>query len=558
MSTDNTPLYQSRPGIWDSNKSKYIPYQEIDYNLSPSPYSHKYYEDKLAILVCQIKIWEPKGLDWYDVPDNCLIIRECENIEISDSAKELVNKAIVSFPRGTVISVSSKINEKVKTGNVADDTETQTSLKDATNSGDVMSETTSQYADNGVSTTPIAINYDDKGLISFNRSKEDVALLSPNDVAIGNRIEIRLGYAYSEQEFKKMNTTVNHPDLTIAFTGFITSISASTPLELECTNMAHVLTCISTPNIPASGVLTVHDFLDDDGKYHLLKGTGISLAPSCRKSQITVTGGEISENLTVADVLSAWSKSGITCMMELTPSGIAQLKVGWSYNTGLGGGELPNNDKSYVNYNGGVETVKLLQFDWDVAEDKLSLKNVDKKYIAIEAHARTKAHQIYKVTVRKNPDIDEDGWVSFEDGGDWQVINVRETKKVKKKRIINGAETNTRLESHIKDRVNMSKYSVIPYFSPKVDISKEELIEEAKRFWTKHNPNGLSGNLVIFGDVDVRPTETIGLIDMRFPQKNGYYYVEQVDTIFGVNGYRRELKIPYKVAGFKNIPQYII
>lgn len=558
MRPDRTDLYTKRPGVQLDN-GKFRPVQEVNYTLEPNYYKHQYYEDKLAILVSQIKIWKPENEDWFKVPKDCLIIRECESVEVTDSCKELINKAVVRFPRGTLIPLSSKKENKVRTGTPSDGTASEATLKAATNDGEVISPESSVYANNGVPITSMAMNYDDKGLIEFNRKSGDkeVALLSPNDVAIGQRIEIRLGYAYSETEFKTMNKTLDHPNLSIVFTGFITSISAATPLELECTNMAHVLACISTPNIPAKGTLTVKDFLDDDGKYKLLKDTGIPLAECSKRSNIFVTGGSISDNLTVADVLTAWTKSGVCCIMDILPDGRVQLKVGMTYYAGTAGTDLPNNDKKYITYNGGNNTVKLIQFDWDVADDRLSLKNVDKKYLAVEAQARTKANQYYKVTIRKNPDLDDDGWMAQEGNGDWQVVNVKDLKSVKKAKEINGVNTKKRLVTKIKDKVNLDKYNVIPYFSPTVGISKSALIEEAKQYWAKYNPNGISGTISIFGDVYVKPTDIVGLIDLRFPEKNGYYFVEQVDTTFDLHGYRRELHIPFKMATFKKNIQII-
>ena len=228
MAADSTSLRTQRPDI----------VQKIDYTLTPQYYEHKAYEDKLAILVCQIKIWKANGTDWFSIPsaNQCLTIRECESIEISDSSKELINKATVRFPRGTVISLSSKKDKNVKSGNKENSTEKTNNLKDTNNDGDVTSTSTAQFSDDGISTTSMAVNYDDKGLIDFNRSKTEKALLSPNDVAVGNRIEIRLGYAYSEIEFNKMNMADNDPNMNVAFTGFITAVSVDTPLELECTN----------------------------------------------------------------------------------------------------------------------------------------------------------------------------------------------------------------------------------------------------------------------------------------------------------------------------------
>lgn len=254
MASDLTERLNQRPDL----------VQQIEYTLSPEYHMHEAYEDKLAILVCQIKIWKAKGNDWFSIPtaNQCLTIRECESIEVSDSAKNLINKAVVRFPRGTVISLSSHKDKSVVTGDLTDLTENFEDLKKANNNGDLLTTSTALFNQDGVSTTSIAANYDDKGLIDFNRTKNEIALLSPNDVAIGNRIEIRLGYAYSEQEFEKMNTADSDPNLDVVFTGFITSVSVDTPLVLECTNMAHILASVSTPNISAKATLMVKDFLE--------------------------------------------------------------------------------------------------------------------------------------------------------------------------------------------------------------------------------------------------------------------------------------------------------
>lgn len=548
MAADSTSLRTQRPDI----------VQKIDYTLTPQYYEHKAYEDKLAILVCQIKIWKANGTDWFSIPsaNQCLTIRECESIEISDSSKELINKATVRFPRGTVISLSSKKDKNVKSGNKENSTEKTNNLKDTNNDGDVTSTSTAQFSDDGISTTSMAVNYDDKGLIDFNRSKTEKALLSPNDVAVGNRIEIRLGYAYSEIEFNKMNMADNDPNMNVAFTGFITAVSVDTPLELECTNMAHVLTAVSTPNISVKSTLFIKDFLDDDGKYHLLKGTGISLSEASKNSTISVSGGSISNNLTIADVLTEWSKSGVLCIMETKSNGTAQLRVGLTYYAGKDGGKLPNNDKKYITYNGGNNSVMLIQFDWDVAQDKLSLKRNDKKYLAVEAQGRTKDNQFFKLTIRKNPNSDDEGWMVDSDG-QFQVVNRRKVKDRKKMKYVDGTFSTKMIEGHLTDPVKLDKYNVIHYLSTKIGITEEELIEEAKQYWANYNPNGISGSLVIFGDLFIKPTDIVGLVDVRQPEKNGYYYVESVNTTFGINGYRRELKIPFKIASFSKPVQII-
>ena len=530
--------------------------QRTAYTTTPKYIKHQPYEDKLAILVCQIKIWQATAPNWFSVPaaGACLTIRECESIEISDSSKTLVNKAVVRFPRGTVINLSSRKTKPVKSGDKATDTEHTEGLAKTNNDGDLTTTPTAVYSDDNVSTTSMAIGYDDKGLLEFNRAKQDRALLSPHDVATGNRIEIRLGYAYSETEFKRMNSADADPNMPVVFTGFITSISADTPLELECTNMAHVLTCISPPNIPAKDSLTVNDFLDDQGKYHLLKDTGISLAESSKGCTINVRGGEITENLTVADVLERWQEAGVSCIMETKDNGRVELKVGYAYYAGSGGGSLPVSDPKYITYNGGVTQVTLIQFDWDVAEDKLSMKCVDKKYLAVEAKGKAGTddkgnNKWMKLTVRKKADSDDEGWVTS-DPSDFQTVNKRLPSAKKGGKATNGTKNPKKTGGRLINKVKMKEYMVIPYTSISPQVTEKQLIEEAKQYWGKYNPNGISGSIQIFGDLMVRPMDIVGLISPRQPEKNGYYLVESVNTTFGVNGYRRELKLPFKISSF--------
>lgn len=560
MANISTKLYTQRPDLEENG-------QVVTYTREPKYVHHKYYEDKLAILVCQIKIWKAKGTDWFKIPktNECLTIRECESVEIADSAKDLVNKAVIKFPRGTVINKSNIPNKTVTSGDKSGDTHTEQPIKDATLNGDIITTGTSQYKEDGVSTTSLAVNYDNKGLIDFNRSVNEVALLSPNDIAIGNRIEIRLGYAYSEEEFNKINSADNGAgsSLDVAFTGFITAISVNTPLEIECTNMAHLLASVSAPNVEVKSTITAKDFLDDDGLYHILKGTGITLSESSKKSEIFVSGGTITDNLSVADVLSAWGDSGILCMMDTKSDGSVELRVGLAYYAGQNGHGLPNNDKKYITYNSGNNTVKLIQFDWDVAQDKLSLKHNDKKYLAVEAHGYytdnehgRQRRKYFKLTLRKNPDSDDEGWI-IDNDNDFQVVNKRSAKGNKTIKHRDGTTSNKRIKGHLVDRVDLSKYTVVTYMSTTPNISQTKLIEEAKQYWAKYNPNGISGSITIFGDLYIKPTEIVGLIDPRQPEKNGYYYVESVNTTFGINGYRRELTIPFKIATFSGPVQII-
>ena len=238
------------------------------------------------------------------------------------------------------------------------------------------------------------------------------------------------------------------------------------------------------------------------------------------------------------------------------------MRIGRVYYSGLGGKGLPNKDKEYLTYNGGNDTVPIIQFDWDVAEDKLNLIHNDKKYIAVQAIGRDVNNNIIKFTLRKQPDRDDEGWIINEDGdedfeGQYVINNEREVKprkrekKKKKKTTSNSPYIQPKYNDKMRNRAKMKHYVIVPYVSPTVNVTKDKLIAEAKQYWASYVPNGISGSITIFGDLYVKPADIIGLIDNRHPQKNGYYMVDSVNTTFGTGGYRKELHIPFKLASFK-------
>lgn len=538
------------------------------YAKTPQYVKHTADDDRLAILVCRIKIWQAEAPNWFNIPDDsqCLVIREVESIEINNSYKELLSKAVLKFPRGTVVEKRVKSNQAVAedSGNSDDKVKAQ-DIRTVTQNGDLLTYGTQaiEFIKNSqeeVKPTGNIMSLDgsqvDVGLTKMNQHLNEKDLLCNADFAIGNRIEIYLGYAYSDVEFNDMqaDTSKVPNNMEMVFTGFITSCSVATPLEVECTNMAHVLTTINVADITEKNTMTIKDFLGDDGKYHLLKDTGISLSADIGDCKIEVGKFQISSQLTVADVLDNWNDSGIVSFMENNEDGTSTLRVGKVYYAGFSG-DMTTKDKNYITYKS-TSTYNILQCDWDVAEDNLTLVNADKKYLAVRATGREKDGREIHFTVRKT-DASSESWMADEDDDEtWTVVNDKQTvTKVKQKK---DGGTRTTKSSKTKNKVDMSNYTVIPYISSTMPTTREKLMEEAKQYWNKYVPNGLSGTLTIFGDRYIRPTDIIGLIDPRQPQKNGYYLVEEVNIKFGVDGYRKELKLPYKIGNFDKYPTYQI
>lgn len=548
--------YDKRPKIdlypFNATAARYTPHQATD--------------DKLAILVCRIKVWKAKAPNWFTIPsgDGCLTIREVESIEITNSYDELISKAVLHFPRGTIVNKRMQSVLPGDTGK-SNNSRFSQSMKEATQNGDTIEYYQHQK---DVGSSPVLsykIDHDivsldgsqvQTGLTTMNATRDEKHLLDPNDFRTENRIEIRLGYAYSDKEFKEMmkDDSLSPAGMEMVFTGFITKCSASTPLEVECENMAHVLKNVNVPDITEKGKTDLKDFLDENGKYRLLNGTGISLEMKKENFQIEVANFKISSQLTVADVLHQWQECGIMCFMKNYNDGTSTLRVGKNFYVDGGMGGLPVTSKNYITYHEGND-YNVIQFDWDVAEDRLTLMNTDKRYLAVKAQARTKEGKWFGFTLRRL----DNGNGDFESTGDdgWQIVNEKREmpKKAHKKKdgTLGKVPKGSRIVqmNKIRDRDLVT----IPYIETQV-CDRETLLKHAKAYWRSYVPNGISGSLVLFGERKIEPADIVALIDPRQPDKNGWYMVKDVNITFGTGGYRKELKLPYRVAKFKDFPVY--
>lgn len=461
------------------------------------------YPDGLDILVCKILIWEPADKNTIDTDDpsedKCLVIRECASIEIEESYKKLIGTALVKFPKGTIIKRTQTAEDLEKNG--------------------------------------ASIVYTERlndGTITETRSGSSLA--QPSDFKVGQRIRIYLGYyhdkgqvfANAEERRKVMEEeALNH---TANFDGYIVKCSVSTPLEIKCENIASNLKRKTCPNVIINKA-TVVDLLKSDGKYKLLDGTGLEIHPDTLKEQTDIGKIKLSDDLTVADVLTEWSKYGLYCFICYEDNK-PYIKVGMPYSKKKTMAIANSNEPA----NG-----TLIQFDYHVATDNLTLMNVDPAYLAVSAEGFKMEgdKQIkYSVTIRLNPQ-----WTGTNDTEHKKFQLLNETK-LSKKAMKMGAVS----KSKSSDKVDLSQYHIIPYISRKIDISEDELVEEAEEYFENYNRNGVEGTLTIFGDLHIRSAAKVELLSLRNPEKNGWYRVEEVNTQFGVNGFRQTLKLPYCIA----------
>jgi hypothetical protein len=479
--------------------------------MKSSEYKKEWLLDKAVdVLACKILIWEPEDKNKIDAndpaDDKCLVLRECQSIEIEESYKKLIGTASVKFPRGTIIKRTTTKNDIEENG-------TKTVY-------------TERLAD---------------GTITEKRAGYSTA--QPSDFKVGQRIRIYLGYyrdtgkvfkdAKERQDAMDAAATAHKP----MFDGYIVKCSVSTPIEIKCENLASNLKRKNCRKIITGKDARVNDFLKEGGKYDLLKGTGLKLHPDTVECDINIGKVQLSEDLTIADLLTEWSKYKLYCFVR-TENGVPYIKVGRSYFSAKTKESILNNDQSVRG--------TPIQFDYHVAEDGLTLMNTDPRFLAVSAEGfkyepssqgSTKEVK-YSITIRLNPE-----WEGTHDTKHKKFQLLNETK-LSKKSLKLGAVP----KSQTKDKVDLSQYTIIPYTSNHIGITEDQLIKEAEAYFDGYNMNGIEGTITVFGDHNFESGMKVELLDIRQPEKNGWYLIEEVNTKFGVNGYRQTLKLPYCIA----------
>ena len=195
---------------------------------------------------------------------------------------------------------------------------------------------------------------------------------------------------------------------------------------------------------------------------------------------------------------------------------------------------------AYKSEKGGIP---LIQFDWHVAQDNLSVTRVEKDYIAIRAKAQVDEHHVISVLMRKG--ANNDAWI-FQNERNVQF------KKYKKKK----GGTTVYGGTQGKDS-SLDGYTIIR-FTSNTAKNMDDLKKEALAYWGKVNPNAMEGTVSLFGDFDIKVPSVVGLVDPRNPEKEGYYLVESVSVEFSVeSGYRKNVKFSHKLGGLSDGTTYI-
>ena len=246
---------------------------------------------------------------------------------------------------------------------------------------------------------------------------------------------------------------------------------------------------------------------------------------------------KITDNFTVADILSVWSKYKVYCFLkydEKSPDSLPAIAVGRPYSSSKGQPVFPGDPSGPFQ----------IRFDYHVAQSELKVLKTDPKFLAVTGKALGADEKFFEVTVRLNPDYDPTQAGSKE----FQTINAtqisKKTHKITGNTTADGAATKT--------KVDLSTYTIVPYMSPNMRINSDKLVEETIEYFKNYNLNGITGSLTLFGDLALNTAVQVELTDDRNPSKNGVYLVDEVTTSFGTGGYRQKLTLPVKIKGKKN------
>ncbi|MCS2303771.1 hypothetical protein NXX23_17915 [Bacteroides ovatus] len=136
------------------------------------------------------------------------------------------------------------------------------------------------------------------GVIIEKRSAQ--RLVDETTFKVGQRINIKLGY---NGVLKNM------------FDGYITGYNSDSTLEIQCENILYKLKLKQAPHFetPAKGT-TVNEVLE--GKYNILKDTGFRIHSDTKRFEIHIGKVKVTDNFTVADILSEWSKYKVYCFLK--------------------------------------------------------------------------------------------------------------------------------------------------------------------------------------------------------------------------------------------------
>jgi hypothetical protein len=83
-----------------------------------------------------------------------------------------------------------------------------------------------------------------------------------------------------------------------------------------------------------------------------------------------------------------------------------------------------------------------------------------------------------------------------------------------------------------------------------IDMSETELEATARRQLGLYNYTGFKGSLRTFGFYNIKTGDIANLVDKKYPDKNGKYFIKGVEELFGYqDGYKLDVELDRKYDG---------
>ena len=328
----------------------------------------------------------------------------------------------------------------------------------------------------------------------------------------GKRINIKLCYGDDE-------------NLKTMFDGYVTAVAPGNPFKIECEDMGYLFKQVALPAISTSAKGTkINDFIPK-----ILNGTGLELHPSTKKIDLEVGQIVYPQNCTIADILNRFKKWGIVCYIRYY-NNKPYLAIGRTLFSA-------NSEESVLDDY--PDTPIEIYFNENVASDDLTVKKMDESLVAIEAVALYPDNSMHKATIRRDP----------KDISKFQVVNESKIgKKQIKNTILSAEDAKEDLTNQYgtqNSKIDLSGYNIVTYHEYNVD--RDTLVKNAEARFSEISKTGIEGTITVFGDFGLQAGQKVKIIDDLNPERNGVYVTSEIETTFGVNGYRQKIKIPYKL-----------
>ncbi|CAB4218220.1 hypothetical protein UFOVP1596_8 [uncultured Caudovirales phage] len=304
----------------------------------------------------------------------------------------------------------------------------------------------------------------------------------------GDKVSIKLGYIYDD--FKGTETT----QLNEIFSGWISFVKNKMPVEIQCEDNMWKLKRIMCPNkfFPGSSYTVEKIITEVLGSVQGAGGSAITVRDGVSGVVKLNVGDVRTQNETVCELLERLAKDG----------GIH------SY---FRGDELRC---SGIVYYPDDRVEEIFAFQNNIISDDLEYRRKEELNVAIKARSF----------------INENSSGTNQDGSD------------KKK--------TTRLEVLVGPNGEIPEHS---FSGSKVEQiflgakTKEELIKRAKLALPHVWYTGWFGSFLTFGQPTVRHGDAVVLRDNVLPERNGKYLIKQVDTTFGVKGFRQKVTLHLRI-----------